>query len=521
MARSEFHSRKELSRRDYRTVWIAVCAACCSGPAAAAEFGSRFRDGLSAFGRLHPLFIHAPIALLLVALVCGIVRRTRGRVDPSPTAAISLRVGAAGAVLAAVSGYFKAEGAGYRGASAEILSVHRILGIAVAALAVSAWICDAAAVRSERAGKSASKPRAIRFLLLAAAAATAGGAGSFGGTLTHGAGYWSEPFLAAERSRVAAATAPAVQPGGAAPDAGSDAGLPAIAAGFDYTADVRSTFSAYCVDCHGPTKRKGDLRLDEPRHLFADGLAPASVRPGDPAGSDLLRRLHLPQTVSGAMPPDGARLDGDAIAGLAAWIAAGCVSGPPPVLAAGKPRTSALPEPAFDGPKGPLKPLELDAVVLLRGRGGLVAPVAGERDGFEVNLSFLAGGVDAAVLGALRTLGPRVVDLNLSGTAAADDAVDAVLACTELRRLSLQGTAVRDAGVARLAELPRLVSLNLHETRVTDAAVDALAKSPSLRRVYLWRTEASPEAMARLSAVRSDLRVEGGTELLEPVAATK
>ena len=500
---------------------IAVCAAFCSESVFARDGDSAVLLGLAGFGRLHPLFIHAPIALLAVALVCGLVRRVQGRADPSPTAAISLRVGAAGAVVAAVSGYFKAEGSAYRGAMAEVLSTHRILGIAVASLAVLAWIFDAAAIRTERTGRSAPGLRALRFTVLAAAAAAACAAGSFGGTLTHGSEYWSEPFRAAERSVRSSASAMERVPADVDDSAAAESSSSPVVAAFDYTADVRATFSEHCIDCHGPSKRKGDLRLDEPRHLFADGKPPASVSPGDPSGSDLLRRLLMPQTSEGAMPPDGARLDGEVIASLAKWIAGGCVSDPRPVFAAEKEQPSAPPEPKFAGPTGPLKPLELAAVVALRARSALVAPIAGEGDGFEVNLSFLVGGVDSAVLDAVRTLGPRIVDLNMGGTAAADDAVPALLACTELRRLSLQGTAVRDAGVARLAELPRLTSLNLYETRVTDAAVDALAKSPGLRRVYLWRTEASPEAMARLRAVRSGLHVEGGTELLEPVAATK
>jgi hypothetical protein len=66
-----------------------------------------------------------------------------------------------------------------------------------------------------------------------------------------------------------------------------------------YNFEVRPILASKCFSCHGsdPKDRKGDLRLD----TFADATAKA-IKPGNPAGSELIQRV-LSADPDDAMPP--------------------------------------------------------------------------------------------------------------------------------------------------------------------------------------------------------------------------
>jgi hypothetical protein len=118
-----------------------------------------------------------------------------------------------------------------------------------------------------------------------------------------------------------------------------------------FTRDIKGILSNRCIRCHGPDAEDrhggGDdgLRLDLSAAATADLGGRAAIVPGDPAASELLRRVTAtdPDVV---MPPPGAgeRLSGREVDLLTRWIAAGATYEPhwayvpprrPPVPAVG------------------------------------------------------------------------------------------------------------------------------------------------------------------------------------------
>ncbi len=86
--------------------------------------------------------------------------------------------------------------------------------------------------------------------------------------------------------------------------------------------DVRPVLAAHCVGCHGPTKQKGGLRLDRKVDALRGGDGGASIVPGKPADSLLLKKVR--STDAGEqMPPDGDRLSEAQMKALTDWIADG------------------------------------------------------------------------------------------------------------------------------------------------------------------------------------------------------
>jgi uncharacterized membrane protein len=95
-------------------------------------------------GRMHPLLIHFPIALVLAAAAAELVAATTSRREWRVIAIVNLRAGALFAIVAAISGWLLA-------ASVEptpSLEYHRVLGSAAAfAVAVTALTTSAAGMR--------------------------------------------------------------------------------------------------------------------------------------------------------------------------------------------------------------------------------------------------------------------------------------------------------------------------------------------------------------------------------------
>ena len=105
--------------------------------------------------------------------------------------------------------------------------------------------------------------------------------------------------------------------------------LPAIApaAGkLDFNRDIRPILSDNCFACHGfdAKTRKADLRLDTPEGAYAAIEGTFPIKPGDPAASTVLQRIHSTDPDDVMPPPDSHKKITPAQAALLKqWIAEG------------------------------------------------------------------------------------------------------------------------------------------------------------------------------------------------------
>ena len=106
------------------------------------------------------------------------------------------------------------------------------------------------------------------------------------------------------------------------------AGLTAdsVSAAVDFSRDIRPILSDKCFHCHGPDaeSRQSNLRLDLPDSSGDDAGALAVMTPGDPEGSELLRRI-VTSDAEERMPPaeSGKHLTEEEVEQIRAWIAEG------------------------------------------------------------------------------------------------------------------------------------------------------------------------------------------------------
>ena len=94
-----------------------------------------------------------------------------------------------------------------------------------------------------------------------------------------------------------------------------------------FNREIRPILSEQCFSCHGfdPKHRKADLRLDTREGALADNDGVRAIIPGDPAKSELWKRL-LSQDAEEVMPPPEAhkpKLTAKQLASLRRWIEEG------------------------------------------------------------------------------------------------------------------------------------------------------------------------------------------------------
>lgn len=89
-----------------------------------------------------------------------------------------------------------------------------------------------------------------------------------------------------------------------------------------FESKVRPVLAGNCVECHGPTKASGGLRLDSREGLFKGGASGPAVEPGDVQASLLAIAIKHDENEFVQMPPKKA-LPAEVVADLNAWIAAG------------------------------------------------------------------------------------------------------------------------------------------------------------------------------------------------------
>jgi len=472
--------------------------------------GGRPSDLTLFFGRFHPLVVHLPIGILLMAAALeGLTRIRQWKQRYDLSVQLLLYAGAWTGILSVIAGLYLAQGGGY---DPSTLAWHKRLGVLVALLAV---VCYFAKVRPDwlrhlshiQAHKVSGGAIAVMILGLALT-------GHFGGRLTHGSGYLTR-YMPDGLRQLAGLPAKA--------DLGKlQLADPAQATTYD--ALIAPVLSQRCTSCHGAVRARGGLRLDAPEHIMEGGDEGPPIVAGRPEESELITRVWLPLHADGHMPPEGSPQLSVAEAELVRWwIESGASfdrllpdAEPTPVVASildglglNEIRTGIF---ALD--TAPPDSQDIDA---LAGLGVSVTPLAEHASDLQVRCIDLAGCSGGTELPeGLRKLAPNIAWLDLGRSQAGDRLLETVGTLPHLTRLHLQQTRVTDTGLSHLLELSYLEYLNLYGTAVTDSGIVRLSRLPALKSLYLWQTQVTPSGVEALQAAAPDLYINTGLSL-EPV----
>jgi hypothetical protein len=94
-----------------------------------------------------------------------------------------------------------------------------------------------------------------------------------------------------------------------------------------FTRDVWPIFVRDCLSCHSVKQRYANLQLDSPARILQGGDIGATVVPGHPERSELIRRLSLPAESPDRMPRERRPLTAAELDRIRRWIAEGAQFG--------------------------------------------------------------------------------------------------------------------------------------------------------------------------------------------------
>ncbi len=469
-------------------------------------------------GRLHPVVVHFPIALLLTALLMETLQMLRRQPKPAATALTCLALGVIAAACAIGSGLANEAYESHGKALAAAIDQHQLWGIITGSVGAAALVGGLLS--------RALSHKALRWVYFGSLMATGvltAVTGHMGGSLVYGEGYLTS-VIWPEETPPTTLSAPDDTPPVSADiknvtdQSDSDAGV-------YYEPDIRAIIAARCESCHGPSKQRGGLRLDHYAGLFGDDETLWVVQPFEPGRSEMLRRVSLPEGDDDAMPPKGDRLNPEQITLIEQWIAQGAPDAPTHASADDRPgNTRSEPEtaessgdatlvvpPAMEVDWASIKssdPLKAaDAISNLSERGAAARQIFRGSEAIDVNLSVSGKSINDDDLALLDGLEDTLVWLNLAGTSITDRGAQSLARFKQLRRLHLERTAIGDDGLNAIATLPHLEYLNLYGTSTTDAGLHALESLTALRELYLWQAAVTADGVVRFKSARPDVAV--------------
>ena len=227
-------------------------------------------------GRFHVLVLHLPLGIGVLAIGFELLARRRSFTPDAPSSlepAMPLiwGVGALSALATVALGYMHAGEPGFTGPA---VSYHRWAGTALAFTTTLVWAWRGDAPRSFAKLWPVSLLALLVLLIVT---------GHLGGELTHGPDYLTQFAPGAAR--------PAARPK-----------VTDVAMADIYLDVIGPLFAHKCTSCHNEDKRRGGLSLLSYASLRKGGEAGEVIKPGDPQGSELYRRVMLAPTEKDYMP---------------------------------------------------------------------------------------------------------------------------------------------------------------------------------------------------------------------------
>ena len=260
-------------------------------------------------GRLHPLIVHFPISMLLLAAVLELFSIRNFNSSLRPGINVLVFTGAVAALLAALLGWQLST---QEETTGNTLQIHQWSGNITAAFG----LITAGLLYLILKNKPLRSIRIYRTILFFSALCVSI-AGHFGASLTQGDDYlssalpWTDDYRPPSSSNFNATLVR------------NDSLVLSATQQLQLSIEVQAIFAHNCYKCHSSKKVKGELRLDQKHMALKGGEDGPVIIPGKPDESEIIRRITLPRNDEDAMPSKGKTLQKQEIELLRYWIAMG------------------------------------------------------------------------------------------------------------------------------------------------------------------------------------------------------
>jgi uncharacterized protein YjbI with pentapeptide repeats/uncharacterized membrane protein len=422
---------------------------------------------LQVAGRVHPLVLHFPIVLIMMAVFSQWTSQgMKFTLIPATHLRNFILFTALASAISAVSGFLLAQEEGY---SPGALNAHKWLGSAVS-FAVLIWYFSYNYLITKKLTSWLSG--LIVIVLLTAA-------GHQGAIITHG-----KDFL----------TAPLSRGNSLSKSITGDENL--------YSDIIFPILENKCLGCHNNTTAKGRLNMENRAQLLAGGKSGNPFDLQDNEQSLFVHRLLLPHEDKKHMPPAGKKQlsaeeraalvhwanaepsfelrlkdlpDGDSLSISVAHLMKSTESQKPTGLKAVKPKT--------------VEEMNSDYIS--------VQPLY--KNSAELAVSFLsAANFSSADLSKLDKIKNNITELNLQRMQLSTEDMNTIARFKNLHKLNLSFTSIQGSSLSGLNSMARLRHLALSGNRISFDDLSALSGLSALETIYLWETDISEEEMKSL-----------------------
>ena len=429
---------------------------------------------LQVAGRMHPLFLHFPIVLLVLYFAVVFIGKDARQKLPEEFLLLFV---ALTSVITALMGMLLSREEGY---DVESLQWHKWSGISLAVLSSCLYWFRNIVISKKTVAIAAS---ILLFPLLLFT-------GHQGAGITHGQNFLVAPMLPEKK-----------QPNVSIEEAEVFAHM------------VKPILDEKCLGCHNSRKAKGELVMETKELLLKGGKHGALW---DSTGGDpglLLRRVHLPLEQKKHMPPQGKpQLTDEELLVIYYWIKEGASF---TAKVSELPQTDTLYQLATtiftrkEADEYDFDEADEKTISKLNNNNRVVYPLALNSPGLAVNF-YNKEFYSTEKLNELEPVREQVVSLDLSSMPIKDEDLNRIAEFRNLRKLNLNFTQVTGTGFNHLSKLKFLKQLSLAGTPVKKENLAALEKLPELKTVYIWNAAMPIAEREELKKTKGHLKYETG-----------
>jgi len=449
---------------------------------------------LLTIGRFHPILLHFPIVLVLLALIAELLRffkviEIANRVFFYAFLLIILLT-----IVSILSGYFLFSSGEYAGFLME-QHFNGAVATGILLLLSFAFFCYQ---------WLHGKLYGVYLFALVATNFAAFYTGHQGGNLTHGQNYLTE-YLPMIGQKIETETK-------------SDSSL------YLYEDIIQPILEAKCAGCHSTLRAKGEFSVSSFEDLFKEGESKKiPLKHYLPEESELLVRILMPDTLTDHMPPAGKTpLDENEVKVLKYWIANGA-----------KQKQFLTDSSTADSTKIEMELLVNQLEPALKKYRFNVAKTQLNAEKLQADLEYLATDMEVVIKrdeeaeGEMYTLSTTFPPAPFSSEKLAqlkpyldvftkvslvsseiDDADLYLIAqMSNLKELYLQKTKLNGSGLIQLSQMKNLEVLNVSFTKVDDKSILDLVKFPALKQVYTYGTETTKDVIIALQKYKPTLQI--------------
>ncbi len=418
---------------------------------------------INPLGRLHPLVLHFPIVLMLLALLFDAFRpKFENEIEllAKKYSDYFLLISVFTSVISAVSGLFLSQEESYKG---ETLNWHKWSGSALAILGYLYYL-----IRDKFQANWINLKRISSIGLIVILVLT----GHFGATLTHG-----ENFIFANFSKNIPENVPL-----------EDAEI--------FAHMVQPIFENKCISCHNTKKMKGELLLNTIENIKKGGKTGHLFVASNTEKSLLIKRIFLDPSEKEHMPPLGkTQLTLDEKQILKWWVQKNASF---KLKVTDLPKNDSLYVLANKiflknkiDEKYEFKSADIDIIKKLNNEYRVISPLSKTSPALDVTL-FNSTFYSSKALEELLEIKEQIVFLNLSKIPLTDTDLKTIVQFKNIHYLNLNFTNITSKGLENLSALKKLKSINLGDIKLNIKDLQKFFKDTNtLKTISLWNTNLS------------------------------